>query len=114
MTYFSRNQKEFFPRTFWTIDIVIYNNCKLHLALNGHKTSSTGKKDPREYREWVKDLVNLLFQIENDDFGEEITSKLYPKYVYQPVLKGPKSEKIEVFLEQKNGFFLIIFMVKIH
>ena len=76
----------------------------MHLALNGHKTSSTGKRDPREHREWVEELVELLFQVKNDDFGEEITSKPYPKYVYEPVSKGPKSEKIEAFLENIDGF----------
>jgi hypothetical protein len=50
-THFSRNQKEFFPRAFWAINIAVYNSYKLHLALNGSKTSSTGKRDPRQYRE---------------------------------------------------------------
>jgi Transposase IS4 len=81
-THFSRNQKEFFPGVFWAIDVAVYNSYKLHLALNGSKTSSTGKRDPRQHREWIEDLVNLLFQVDNDDFGEEITSKPYPKYVY--------------------------------
>jgi hypothetical protein len=45
-TYFPRNQKEFFPGAFWAIDIAVYNNYKLHLVLNGFKTSSTGKRDP--------------------------------------------------------------------
>jgi hypothetical protein len=50
-THFSRNQKEFFPGAFWAIDIAVYNSYKLHLALNGSKTSSTGKRDPRQHRE---------------------------------------------------------------
>jgi hypothetical protein len=75
----------------------------LHLALNGHKTSSTGKRDPREHREWIEDLVNLLFQVKNDNFGEEITSKPYPKYVYQSVSKGPKPAEKEAFLKAINN-----------
>ena len=101
-THFPRNQKEFFLRAFWAIDVAVYNSYKLHLALNDHKTSSTGKRDPREHREWVEELVNLLFQVKNDDFGEEITSKPYPKYVYEPVSTGPKSEKKEAILEHMN------------
>ena len=104
-THFPRNQKEFFPGAFWAIDVAVYNSYKLHLALDGHKTSSTGKRDPRGHREWVEELVELLFQVKNDDFGEEITSKPYSKYVYQPVSKGPKSEKKEAFFEESNKDF---------
>jgi hypothetical protein len=46
-THFVQNQNEFFPGAFWAIDIAIYNSYKLHLALNGSKTSSIGKRDPR-------------------------------------------------------------------
>jgi hypothetical protein len=49
-THFSRNQKEFFPGAFWCIDLAITNAYKLHLAINGSKTSSKGKRDPTEHR----------------------------------------------------------------
>jgi hypothetical protein len=49
-------------------------------------------------------LVNLLFQIDNDNFGEEITSKPYSKYIYEPVLTGLKPAKKEEFLKDINGF----------
>ena len=75
----------------------------MHLALNGHKTSSMDKKNPREHREWVEDLVEVLFQVKNDDFREEITSKLYSKYVYQSVLKGRKSDEKEAILKTIDG-----------
>ena len=75
----------------------------MHLALNGHKTSSTGKRDPQEHREWIEDLVELLFQVKNDDFKKEITLKPYSKYVYQPVLKGWKSDEKEAILKTING-----------
>ena len=48
-------------------------------------------------------MVELLFQVKNDDFGEEITSKPYPKYVYQIAKKGPKTTEKEAFLEAING-----------
>ena len=52
-THFSRNQKEFFSRAFCAIDVAVSNSYKLHLALNGNRTSSTGKWDPRQHREWI-------------------------------------------------------------
>jgi hypothetical protein len=76
-TYFSWNQREFFPGAFWAINIAVYNSYKLHLVINGYKTSSTGKRDPRQHREWVEDLVNLLCQMNNDDFKEKISLKSY-------------------------------------
>ena len=49
-------------------------------------------------------MVNLLFQVKNDDFEEEIILKPYPKYVYQPVSKERKSTEREVFLEIIDRF----------
>ena len=49
-------------------------------------------------------MVNLLFQVKDNDFEEEITSKLYSKYVYEPVSKGPKLSKREAFSEPINDF----------
>ena len=49
-------------------------------------------------------MVNLLFQVKNDDFREEIISKPYSKYVYQPVSKERKSTEKEVFLETIDQF----------
>jgi hypothetical protein len=46
-THFPRNQKEFFPGAFWAINMAISNSYKLHLVINGSKTSSTGKRDPQ-------------------------------------------------------------------
>ena len=103
-THFSRNQKKFFPETFWTIDLVVCNSYKLHLTLNDTQTSSTGKRDPTQQRKWIEDLINLLIQVKNDDFGEEITSKLYLKYVYQTAEKGSKPTEKETFLKAIDGF----------
>ena len=101
-THFSRNQKEFFPGAFWAIDLAVYNSYKLHLALNGSKTSKTGKRDPQQHRKWIEDLVDLLFQVDSDEFGEDIDSKPYPKYKYQEVSTGPKREGKEAFLRTIN------------
>jgi succinylglutamate desuccinylase len=63
--------------------MAISNSYKLHLAINGSKNSSIGKRDPQQHRKWIEDLVDLLFQIDNDDFGADLMSKdlkLYPKY----------------------------------
>ena len=49
-------------------------------------------------------MVKLLFQVKNNDFGEEITLKPYLKYVYEPVSKGPKSNKTEEILEHIDDF----------
>jgi hypothetical protein len=97
--YFVRNQKEFFLGAFWAINIAIYNSYKLYLALNGSKTSSIGKRDPRKYREWIEDLVDLLFQVDNDSFSEDIIFKPYPKYEYQAVSKGPKRAEKQALLK---------------
>jgi hypothetical protein len=40
--------------------------------------------------------------VDNDNFGEEITSKPYSKYIYKPVLTGPKPAKKEEFLKDIN------------
>ena len=40
----------------------------------------------------------------SDDFGEDIVLKLYLKYKYQEVSKGPKKEGKEAFLNAINDF----------
>jgi hypothetical protein len=50
--------------------------------------------------------VNLLFQVDNNSFGEDITSKPYSKYEYQAVLKGPKTTEKSAFLKAINGSIL--------
>jgi hypothetical protein len=47
--------------------------------------------------------VNLLFQMDSDDFGEEIYSKPYPKYVYKSPKIGPKIDRKEAFFKAING-----------
>jgi hypothetical protein len=86
--------------------MAVYNSYKLHLALNGSKTSSTGKRDLRQHLKWIEDLIDLLFQVDTDDFGADFTSKPYPKYQYQTRSKGPKSAEKEAFLKTINGSHL--------
>jgi hypothetical protein len=108
-THSPRNQKEFFPGAFWAINVAISNIYKLYLAINGSKTSSTGKRDPQKHRKYIEDLVDLLFQIKNNDFGVDFMSKdlkPYPKYQHQPPLKGPKTTEKEAFLKSLNGSLL--------
>jgi hypothetical protein len=49
-------------------------------------------------------LVNLLFQVKDDDFGKDIESEFYLKYEHEPVLKRQKIVKKEAFLEAINEF----------
>jgi hypothetical protein len=48
-------------------------------------------------------LIDLLFQVNNNDFGVDFTSKPYPKYQYQPATKGLKPTEKQAFLKSING-----------
>jgi hypothetical protein len=80
-THFPRNQKEFFPGAFWAIDIAVSNNYKLHLAINSSKISSIGKRDLQQHLKWIEDLVNLLFQIDNNSFKADFIPKDLKPYL---------------------------------
>jgi hypothetical protein len=67
--HFPRNQKEFFPGFQFLLDLAVSNAYKLFIALYGNQTSLTGKRDPKQYRTFIEDLIDLLFQVSNDDFG---------------------------------------------
>jgi hypothetical protein len=41
--------------------------------------------------------------VDNDNFGEEIASKPYSKYVYKTAKKGVKTAEKEAFLKAING-----------
>ncbi len=106
-THFSRNRKEFFSGVFFAIDIAVVNSYKLNLALNESKTSSTGNRKSTQYREFIEELVNLLFYIEDENFSDRITQKPYPKYEYQTV-------SIESKTIQKRVFFKNIYLFSQH
>ena len=46
--------------------------------------------------------MNLLFQVNSNDFGEDIALKPYPRYKYQEVFIEPNIEGKEAFLEAIN------------
>jgi hypothetical protein len=48
-------------------------------------------------------LINLLFQVDDDDFSREISLKPYLKYVYRTAEKGLKTEEKEAFLKALNS-----------
>jgi hypothetical protein len=47
--------------------------------------------------------MNLLFQVDNNSFDKDITSKPYSKYEYQAISKGPKTTEKRAFLKAING-----------
>jgi hypothetical protein len=56
------------------------------------------------HRKWVEDLIDLLFQVDSNEFGEDIASKPYLKYKYQEVSTGPKRGGKEASLNTINDF----------
>ncbi len=106
-THFSRNQKEFFSGVFFTIDIAVVNSYKLNLALNESKTSSTENRKSTQHREFIEELVNLLFLIKDENSSNKITQKPYPKYEYH-------SDSIESKTIEKRVFFENIHRISQH
>ncbi len=97
-THFARNRKEFFPKLFFVINIAVVNSYKLNLVINDSKTISINKRNSTQHREFIEELVNLLFLIEDEDSSNKITQKPYLKYKYQLDLKEKKSiEKNTLF-----------------
>ena len=97
-THFARNRKEFFPELFFAINIAVVNNYKLNLAINDLKITSINKRNSTQHREFIEELVNLLFLIEDEDSSNKITQKPYLKYKYQLDSKEEKSiEKNTLF-----------------
>ena len=79
-THFWRNLKEFLPGVFWCLDLAVTNSYKLHLAINGSKTTQTGNWDTNQHRNYIEDLVNLLFCVNSEEFAQKITGIPYSKY----------------------------------
>ena len=90
-THFRQNLKEFWPGVFWCIDMAIINSYKLNLAIFGSKTTKSGKRDTSQHRQYIEDLINLLFCIDSEDFTQKITQKPYSKPQFQPYEAGQKS-----------------------
>ncbi|KAF7502015.1 hypothetical protein GJ744_010057 [Endocarpon pusillum] len=68
-THFRRNLKEFLSGVFWCLDLVVTNSYKLHLKINGSRTTKTGKRNTNQHREFVEELANLLFCVDSEDFS---------------------------------------------
>ena len=61
------------------------------MAINDSKTTKTGNRDTNQHRNFIEDLVNLLFCVDSTEFTLIITEKPYPKYHFQPHQTGRKS-----------------------
>jgi hypothetical protein len=93
--YFSRNKKEFFPRIFWSINMILTNCWKIYESPYGLFLSSTQKRRPRVYRDFLEALVELLFLYDSETYIEIVPGtsfKDYPKYYYSPHKSGPKRQ----------------------
>jgi len=74
------------------------------LTLNKLKISSTGNRKSTQHWEYIEELVNLLFYIEDEDFSDKITQKSYPKYEYQSVSIESKSTEKAAFFKAIHSF----------
>ena len=109
--HFSRNEKEFFPGIFWSIDMILTNYWKIYKSLYGPFLSSTQKRRPGVHREFLEALVELLFLCDSEIYAETVPGtsfKEYPKYDYSPHKRGRKSAKDTsldlIDLSQKTPF----------
>jgi hypothetical protein len=109
--HFSRNEKEFFPGMFWSINMILTNYWKIYESLYGPFLSFTQKRHPRAHREFLEALVELLFLCDSETYTEMVPGtsfKQYPKYNYSPHKPGRKSAKDTsldlIDLSQKNPF----------
>jgi len=94
--HFSRNEKEFFPGMFWSIDMILTNCWKIYESLYGPFLSSNQKQRPGAHREFLEALVELLFLCNSETYAEMVPGtsfKEYPKYNYSPHKPGRKSAK---------------------
>ena len=60
------------------------------MTINDSKTIKTDNRDTNQHRNYIEDLVNLLFCVDSEEFASTITEKLYPKYQSQPHQIGRK------------------------
>ena len=94
--HFSQNEKEFFLRIFWSIDMILTNCWKIYESLYSPFLSSTQKRHRGVHREFLEALVELLFSCDSESYAETVSGtsfKEYPKYHYSPHKPGRKSTK---------------------
>jgi hypothetical protein len=91
--HFSRNEKEFFPGIFWSIDMILTNYWKIYESLYSPFLFSNNVRLRNIYREFLEVLVELLFCCDSEIYVETVsgtTFKEYLKYSYIPYKSGPK------------------------
>jgi hypothetical protein len=94
--YFFRNEKEFFPRIFWIIDIILTNYWKIYESLYGPFILLIEKRQPTAYRTFLEVLVELLFLYDFEKYAENVSGtsfKKYPKYSYIPYKTSRKPKE---------------------
>jgi hypothetical protein len=92
--YFSRNEKEFFSRIFWSINMILTNYWKIYESLYSPFLFFNNVRLRNIHREFLEVLVELLFCCDSETYAEIVsgtTFKEYPKYSYIPYKPGPKS-----------------------
>jgi hypothetical protein len=88
--HFRRNEKEFFPGLIWCLDMVVTNCYKIHCHINKPIDPKTGRPKSTAHRNFVENLVNLLFLQQYKGFAESIITEPYPKYVHKQAEPGQK------------------------
>ena len=84
---------------FWAIDMILTNCWKIYESLYGPFLSSTQKRRPGIYREFLEALVKLLFLCNSEEYAETAPGtsfKEYPKYSYIPHNTGRKPKEISL------------------
>ena len=80
IVYFSRNEKEFFLGIFWAINMILTNCWKIYESLYGPFLSSTQKRRPEAYREFLEALVELLFLYNSEEYAETVPGTSFKEY----------------------------------
>ena len=88
--HFRRNLKKFLSGVFWCLDLIVINSYKFYLIINDSKTTETDNRDTSQHRNYIEDLVNLLFCMNSAEIASTITEKFYSKYQFQSHQTGRK------------------------
>jgi hypothetical protein len=98
-THFNRNEKEFFPGMFWSINMILTNFWKIYSKLYVPFLSFTGFRRLEAYREFLETLIKLLFCCNSEIYAENVSGscfKDYPKYSYKTYKAGPKPWYLDI------------------
>jgi hypothetical protein len=83
--YFSRNEKEFFPGMFWTINMILTNYWKIYESLYGPFLSPNGIRLRNTYRKFLEALVELLFCCDSEIYAEIVPGTTFQEYPQYPM-----------------------------